>query len=131
MTTEEELIAEAESLGVTVDFHAQLPHGMRGAYLHRERRIMLAGGASCVQRLCTLAHELEHARRGHVGPQDRRTEALVNMAAARRLIDAGEYASAERVFDGNVVGIARELGVTPVLVAAYQEFLSSKVKAVA
>ncbi len=38
------------------------------------------------ERRCTLAHELEHARRGHQGCQPPAVEALVREAAARRLI---------------------------------------------
>ena len=39
-----------------------------------------------VERRCTLAHELEHLRRGHRGCQDEKTESTVVAAAARYLL---------------------------------------------
>ncbi|MFK5689559.1 ImmA/IrrE family metallo-endopeptidase [Ornithinimicrobium sp. LYQ92] len=39
-----------------------------------------------VERRCTVAHELEHIRRGHRGCQPERVERSVHAAVARRLI---------------------------------------------
>ena len=39
------------------------------------------------------------------------------------LIDPMEYAYAETVYEGNIVGMARELNVLPWVIAAYRERL--------
>lgn len=50
------------------------------------RRIWLDRRLGQAERRCTLAHELEHLRRGHLGCQPPAVERSVDAAAARRLI---------------------------------------------
>lgn len=64
--------------------HADLPPGRWGA--SAGDRIWLSSRLSQVERRCTLAHELEHVRRGHVGCQPATVEASVRSAAARWLL---------------------------------------------
>lgn len=72
-----------------------------------------------VERRCTLAHELEHIRRGHRGCQPPAVEAAVNAAAARRLIpDPHDLADALAWARGDLPAAADELWVDePTLVA--------------
>lgn len=50
------------------------------------RAILLDAKLLQVERRCTLAHELEHIRRGHTGCQPPAIEAAVEAAAARWLL---------------------------------------------
>lgn len=93
-----------------------LPPGWRGAYDHARRRITLVPGMSQREARCTLAHEVEHARRGDTptvfGPLQARQEMIVDRAAAARLIDAHEYAQAEQLYGSDEQRLAYALNVT-------------------
>lgn len=62
----------------------------------RGERITLAATLLQTERRCTLAHELEHIRRGHDGCQDERVEADVHQVVARRLIPLEDLLDALR-----------------------------------
>lgn len=62
------------------------------------------------ERRCTLAHELEHYRRGHNGCQPPAVEAEVHQAVARRLIPFDQLFEALR-WARNVHELADELWV--------------------
>lgn len=75
---------ELRALGhLTVHF-GDLGHGVWG--LTAGDRIWLSSDLSQTERRCTLAHELEHQRRGHDGCQPPAVEAEVAQTVARRLI---------------------------------------------
>lgn len=120
--TEQQLLAELETMGITVETH-KLTGTLRGYYNHRERLIVIRQGLSYPQRRTALAHELVHARRGDDGHQGPQVERRVNQATARLLISPIEYALAERIHGPNVAAIARELDVTQALVQAYVSLL--------
>lgn len=61
-----------------------LPAGMWGAV--NGNTMWIDRGLSQVERRCTIAHELEHHRRGDTGCQPEKIEAQVRAAAARRLL---------------------------------------------
>ncbi|WP_181010091.1 ImmA/IrrE family metallo-endopeptidase [Ornithinimicrobium sufpigmenti] len=69
---------------VVVHWH-ELHPGEWGATDGRHR-IWIDHRLGQAERRCTLAHELEHIRRGHRGCQPPAVEAVVEAAAARRLI---------------------------------------------
>lgn len=77
-----------------------------------EQRIWMDKDLLQVERRCTLAHELEHIRRGHHGCQDSRTEAAVTAAAARWLLpDPRAVADALVWADGDLALAADHLWV--------------------
>lgn len=120
--TEEQLLAELETMGITVDTR-KLTGTLRGYYNHREHLIAIRQGLSYSQRRTALAHELVHARRGDDGHQGPDVERRVDQEAARLLISPVEYALAERIHGPNVAAIARELEVTVSMVEAYRQAL--------
>lgn len=98
--------------------------GYKGAYDRERDAIYLDRGLNDLQRRCTLAHELSHARHGDRGCGGDRglVERRADMEAARLLIDPLDYMQCERVCD-NPMWLARELDVTPDLVWAYRSWL--------
>ena len=77
-----------------------------------ESRIWLDRQLGQVERRCTLAHELEHLRRGDHGCQDEATEAHVAAAAARYLLpDPHAVADALVWARGDIAVAADELWV--------------------
>ena len=98
--------------------------GLQGAYLPQQGVILLDHRLSGVQRRCVLAHEISHARHMDAGCRvDKWVERRANIEASAMLIRPMEYAMAEAIYEGNVMGIARELNVVPWVIAAYRERL--------
>ena len=54
---------------------------------------------------------------------DKWVERRADQEAAMMLIDPMEYAYAETVYEGNVMGMARELNVLPWVIMAYRDRL--------
>lgn len=100
-------------------------HGdTQGVYIRKKNLILLDTRLYGTQRRCVLAHEISHARHRDGGCQcDRWTERRANIEASAMLINPMEYAMAESIYEGNVMGIARELNVMPWVVQAYRERL--------
>lgn len=98
--------------------------GLQGAYLPQQGVILLDHRLSGVQRRCVLAHEISHARHMDAGCRvDKWVERRADQEAAKMLIDPMDYAYAEAVYEGNVMGMARELNVLPWVISAYREWL--------
>lgn len=116
------LIETAERFCVLRERHL---HGdMQGLYLREPNLILLDHGLTSEQRRCVLAHEISHARHLDEGCRvDKWTERRADQEAALMLIDPMEYAYAEAVYEGNVMGMARELSVLPWVITAYRERL--------
>jgi hypothetical protein len=76
---------------------ARLPADLLGLTDFRTRTVILDERLLQAERRCTLAHELEHIRRGPV-PADpvlaAREEAAIDRAVARKLIGIGELGDA-------------------------------------
>lgn len=90
----------------------ELRPGLWGA-TDGEHTIWLDQRLGQVERRCTLAHELEHVRRGHRGCQDDATEGHVDRAAARWLLpDPHLIAEALVWARGDIAAAAEELWVT-------------------
>lgn len=100
-----------------------VPFPLAGAYYHDTGLIVIDSRLPETSQRATLAHEYVHALRGHDGPQSASMEQCVDRQAARLLISPAEYALAERLHEGNPVGIAEDLGVPVWVVEAYRQAL--------
>ena len=109
----------AHAFGVTVHL-ADLPGNTRGQYIAEESKIYLRRGMAGAQRVSALAHEVVHARRGDVGPQDSCVEDHVDEEAAALIITERAYALAETLVGPNPRLLAAELDVSPGLIEAWQ-----------
>ena len=94
----EALQREAAQLGAQI----KLVRGFRllGAWEADTDTIYIREGLPSPERECVLAHELEHAIRGDVGPQPPEVEALIDEEVARRFVDPWEYTCAEKARGG-------------------------------
>ncbi len=116
------MIAEAERVCRLGE--ARLRNGMQGVYIRDKHLILLDTRLRGVQLRCVLAHEISHARHMDAGCRvDKWAERRADQEAAMMLIDPMEYAYAEAVYEGNVMGMARELNVLPWVIEAYRERL--------
>ena len=121
-TTEDMLIETAERFCVLRE--RRLHGDVQGLYLRESNLILLDCDLTSEQRCCVLAHEISHARHLDEGCRmDRWSERRADQEAAKMLIDPLEYAYAEAVYEGNVMGMARELNVLPWVIEAYRERL--------
>lgn len=103
---------------------ARLHDGKQGVYIRQKNLILLDSRLCGVQLRCVLAHEISHARHMDAGCHvDKWVERRADQEAAKMLIDPMDYAYAEAVYEGNVMGMARELNVLPWVIAAYRERL--------
>ncbi len=101
-----------------------LPGGYEGFYAPGLDLIVLDSRLTDVQRRCVLAHEISHARHRDAGCRcDRWVERRADIEAAAMLISPLEFAYAEAVYEGNTLGMARELNVLPWAVEAFRERL--------
>lgn len=119
---ESELVLACRDIGVHV---AYLPYTLAGAYFHDQSLIIIDARQSPQRQLEALAHEYVHALCGHTSRQCASVERMVDRRASRLLIDSEHYRSAETLHDGNIAGIASELGVTPALASAYRDSLTA------
>lgn len=121
-TTEDMLIETAERFCSLRERHL---HGdVQGLYLREPNLILLDRDLTSEQRRCVLAHEISHARHLDEGCRmDRWSERRADCEAAMMLINPMEYAYAETVYDGNIMGMARELNVLPWVITAFRERL--------
>lgn len=121
MTTDD-LIALADSIGVTITSHIE---GDKGWYEHRTRTISLRADLAAAAYRCTLAHELAHAMAGDeptgIAWADERMERAADVVAAQWLITPEAYAAAEALYGPHPGAIARELGVTLHVLATWRD----------
>lgn len=121
--TSSTLLTDLDEQGVFVRW-VDLPGLMWGAYHLGNRTVYLRRGMSEAQEVATLAHELEHVRRGDDGHQSPAVEARIDRAVAYRLISVAEYRRAEEVTGGRSSGaIAVELGLPRWVVSAFRSTL--------
>lgn len=116
--------------GAPAVISARLPGTLMGVYDDEENAVLLDPRLSDVQRRCTLMHEIVHwsHRDSHCEGYDGRMERRARRETAWRLISMGEYARAERVYDGDPYNMACALGVTVQVLEDYRrEFLADRV----
>ena len=109
------LIDYAHSRGIRVEWALDLPE--RGRYIPALNLIVLRHGMTEARTVSTLAHELGHAYYGDWCSAPG-AEARAWKYAARLLVPESRLAHLETVYDTSGE-IARELGVTTDLLAAY------------
>ena len=77
---------------------------------------------------CVLAHELEHARRGHNGHQGTLTENLIDEHVARQFVNPDTYKHLERIY-GSLPGlIAEEMSLPVWVIHAWQRLLARTIR---
>ena len=118
----EALQREAARLGAQI----KLVRGFRllGAWEADTGTIYIREGLPSPERECVLAHELEHAIRGDVGPQPPETEGWIDIEVARRFVDPWEYTCAEKLGGGGVAQIAKSLDLPTWVVQAWAKKLA-------
>lgn len=125
-----ELLMDASRIGVRVE-ERRLPSGLCGIYYEPARLIILDESLPDFQRRCTLCHELVHARYHDIGcgtPYGAKAERRARRETALRLINPLEYASAERVYEGDTWLMACELDVTVQVLEDYRLVLREAVR---
>lgn len=113
---------QAEHMGVKV-LESDIPGTTCGLYCERLNTIWLADWLNDRQRLCTLCHELVHARYRDLGCGTRfgvKCERRARRETALTLIDTAAYSAAESVWDANSWRMACELGVTESVLQDYR-----------
>lgn len=106
-----------------------LPRGMNGYYCDGLRLIVLHNRLNDRQKLCTLQHEIIHARHhdaGCGGIANMRAEHRTRKETALTLISPIEYQIAESVYDGESYRMAVELGVTMQVLGDYRQVLEQQ-----
>lgn len=129
MTDIDTLYARAGGMGLRVEEDC-LPRGMNGYYCDALGLIVLHDRLNARQRLCTLQHELIHARYRDLGCGSRygaRCERRCRRKTALALISPVDYGMAEEMWDGDAWHMATELGVTMQVLADYRQILAERV----
>lgn len=117
----EALQREAAQLGAQIKLVRDFR--LLGAWEADTGTIYIREGLPSPERECVLAHELEHAIRGDVGPQPPETEAWIDIEVARRFVDPWEYTCAEKL-GGGVAQIAKSLDLPTWVVQAWAKKLA-------
>lgn len=113
---------QAEHMGVKI-LESDIPGTTCGLYCERLNTIWLADWLNDRQRLCTLCHELVHAKYRDLGCGTRfgvKCERRARRETALTLIDTAAYSAAESVWDANSWRMACELGVTESVLQDYR-----------
>jgi len=129
--TFDELLAAASEMGLHVKFTNL---GRRAGEVRRSGLVLINDRKSAITQKVALAHEMGHWHHNHdwsaahdVPHDERQADAF----AARLLIPPDEYALAEKLYDGHVGAIARELEVTTPIVQALRDVVLRRVAPVA
>lgn len=102
----------------------RLPAGVEGVWDLDQHTIWLKKGLPKPSGACTLAHELEHARRGDVGHQDECVEEFINEKVALKFVDALTYMRLEKIYGCEPGMIAEELDLPRWVIEAWQRLLN-------
>lgn len=106
---------------------ALLPDGMYGAYDDGMQAILIDRRLTYTGKRCTLVHELVHWWYGDC-LCDMRSRAISECRTRRQtallLIDRAEYATLERMYEGDVWHIAGSLNVTRGVLLDYRKTLN-------
>lgn len=116
---------QAEAMGLKV-LESDIPSTTCGLYCERLNTIWLADWLNDRQRLCTLCHELVHAKYRDLGCGTRfgvKCERRARRETALTLISRVEFAMAEEVYGENVWMMATELDVTMQVLTDYRQIL--------
>lgn len=119
--TMDELIAHAESLGMNVKWGDL---GRRSGQVQRSGLTVINHRKSETTQRIALAHEIGHWVHGHgysAMHDVPRDELQADIHAARLLISPVDYALAERIHEGHVGAIARELDLDSHIVTIWRD----------
>lgn len=119
---------QAEAMGLKV-LESDIPGTTCELYCDRLRTIWLADWLNDRQRLCTLCHELVHAKYRDLGCGTRfgvKCERRARRETALTLISPVEFAMAEEVYGDNAWMMAAELGVTIQVLEDYRQLLEER-----
>ena len=107
----------------------ELGQGLCGLYCNALRLIIIDERLLEHQKLCTLCHELVHAKHHDLGCGiiGAKAERRTRHETASWLISPAEYAAMERVCEGNAYLMSCELNVTVQVLEDYRELLSNRV----
>ncbi|MDH7890696.1 ImmA/IrrE family metallo-endopeptidase [Bifidobacterium catenulatum] len=117
---------QAEHMGLKV-LESDIPGTTCGLYCDRLNTIWLADWLNDRQRLCTLCHELVHAKYRDLGCGTRfgvKCERRARRETALMLIGSSEFAMAEEVYGDNAWMMAAELGVTTQVLEDYRRTIT-------
>ena len=121
---------QAEHMGLKV-LESDIPGTTCGLYCDRLNTIWLADWLNDRQRLCTLCHELVHAKYRDLGCGTRfgvKCERRARRETALTLISRVEFAMAEEVYGENAWMMAAELDVTMQVLTDYRQILSERTR---
>lgn len=116
---------QAEAMHVRI-LETDMPGTTCGLYCERLNTIWLADWLNDRQRLCTLCHELVHAKYRDLGCGTRfgvKCERRARRETALTLISPVEFAMAEEVYGENAWMMAAELDVTMQVLTDYRQIL--------
>lgn len=116
---------QAEAMHVRI-LETDMPGTTCGLYCERLNTIWLADWLNGRQRLCTLCHELVHAKYRDLGCGTRfgvKCERRARRETALTLISPVEFAMAEEVYGENAWMMATELDVTMQVLTDYRQIL--------
>ena len=116
---------QAEHMGLKV-LESDIPGTTCGLHCERLNTIWLADWLNDRQRLCTLCHELVHAKYRDLGCGTRfgvKCERRARRETALTLISPVEFAMAEEVYGENAWMMATELDVTMQVLTDYRQIL--------
>lgn len=124
-----DLTSEAQRMGVLIeDFD-----GMQcGEYDPDTRTAYIDPTMSVEQRICTLQHELIHAKHFDDGLRimdPAKEECLTRKETAFALINPIEYMKAEDLYGGEPYAMAQELGITVSVLQDYRHWLHDNISA--
>lgn len=102
-----------------------LPGKLDGIYCLDTNTILIDRRLTYTQKRCALVHELVHWHYGDDGDgrYTAKQERRARLTAARLLIDPIEYATAERMYDGDSYLIAQTLDRTVQVIDDYKSLL--------
>lgn len=111
---------EEEAVGLGARVESAHLEGRDGGWDPAAGTIWIDMGLGERAAAAVLAHELEHVRRGDVGPQLLGVERMIDERVSRRFIDLGQYARAESLTGPAPALIAEELDLPAWVVEAWQ-----------
>ena len=126
-----DLTLEARLMGVLIE-DRDFNDTQCGEYDPDTRTAFIDSTMSVEQRVCTLQHELIHARHFDDGLRllsREKEECLTRKETAFALINPIEYMKAEDLYGGEPYAMAQELGITVGVLLDYQRWLHDNLAA--
>lgn len=126
-----DLTSEAQRMGVLIE-DRDFDDTQCGEYDPDTRTAFIDPTMSVEQRVCTLQHELIHARHFDDGLRllsREKEECLTRKETALALINPVEYMHAEDLYGGEPYAMAQELGITVGVLLDYRRWLHDNLAA--